>query len=124
MMKMLNLSPARSWFIYAGSFFVGIVIVTIASGSANAFEPEPKRQQELIHQLIQDCGSCHGLLLKGGLGPALLPADLKGKDIEDLVHVILEGVPGTPMPPWAFEITKDEAQWLVESMKEGGINEH
>lgn len=37
------------------------------------------RQKQLIHLLKQDCGSCHGLTLKGGLGPALLPDVLLSK---------------------------------------------
>ena len=37
------------------------------------------RRQELHNLLIQDCGSCHGLKMRGGLGPALLPDMLQGK---------------------------------------------
>ena len=29
-----------------------------------------QRSEELRNLLIQDCGSCHGITLKGGLGPA------------------------------------------------------
>jgi cytochrome c55X len=81
--------------------------------------PTASRQAELVYRLQQDCGSCHGLTLKGGLGPALLPADLVGKPDDALVEIILNGVPGTPMPPWDFEIERDEAQWLVQQLKEG-----
>jgi cytochrome c55X len=28
-----------------------------------------RRQRELIRMVRQDCGSCHGLQLTGGLGP-------------------------------------------------------
>jgi hypothetical protein len=39
-------------------------------------DPTPRqRQKELIHLVRQDCGSCHGMTLQGGLGPALLPAN-------------------------------------------------
>ena len=86
---------------------------------AASADPPPARQHELIHRLLQDCGSCHGLTLKGGLGPPLLPTALAGKPEETLVHVILEGIPETPMPPWAFEIDEAEATWLVRQMKEG-----
>jgi cytochrome c55X len=36
-----------------------------------------------------------------------------------LVDVILDGIPGTPMPPWAFEISRGEAEWLVRRLKAG-----
>ena len=32
------------------------------------------RQAELIHRLKHDCGSCHGMTMKGGLGPPCCPA--------------------------------------------------
>jgi cytochrome c55X len=81
--------------------------------------PPPGRQQELLYRLRQDCGSCHGMTLKGGLGPPLLPAVLAGKDDATLVDTILNGRPGTPMPPWEFEISAAEAEWLVGELKKG-----
>jgi cytochrome c55X len=82
-------------------------------------EPGAARQDELVNLLRHDCGSCHGLTLKGGLGPALLPANLDGKPDEALVQVILDGLPGTPMPPWRGLLAEDEAHWMVEFMKDG-----
>ena len=72
-----------------------------------------------MHLLKQDCGSCHGLTMKGGLGPALLPASLRGKDEDALVSIILDGVPGTPMPPWRFELSNGDAVWLVRQLAQG-----
>ncbi len=86
---------------------------------AVAAEPPPARQAELVYRLRQDCGSCHGLTLKGGLGPSLLPKALADRDDDTLTDVILHGIPTTPMPPWAFEITRAEATWLVREMKKG-----
>lgn len=86
---------------------------------AAAAEPPPARQTELVYRLRQDCGSCHGLTLKGGLGPSLLPGALADRDDDDLTDVILHGIPTTPMPPWAFEISRAEAMWLVRVMKKG-----
>ena len=93
-------------------------ITTLMSGHALA-EPPHGRQQELLYRLRQDCGSCHGMTMKGGLGPPLLPAYLAGKDDAALVDTILRGRPGTPMPPWDFEISAAEAAWLVGQLKEG-----
>jgi len=67
----------------------------------------------------QDCGSCHGMTMKGGLGPALEPRAVAQKDAEQMRHVILHGRPGTPMPPWKDFLTEEEARWIVEMLKGG-----
>lgn len=98
-------------------------LVAIFAGGAAfaAADPGPKRQAELLYLLEQDCGSCHGLTLKGGLGPPLLPQDLAGKDADGLVDTILYGRPGTPMPPWHVEISREEATWLVQRLLKGNV---
>lgn len=80
--------------------------------------PGPIRQAELGHLLIHDCGSCHGLTLAGGLGPALTPAALDGKPAGYLALVILHGRPGTAMPPWRPFLTPAEADWIARRLKE------
>ena len=82
-------------------------------------EPTAERQKELIHLVRQDCGSCHGMTLQGGLGPALLPANLADKSFEGLVATIIGGRPGTPMPPWHPFLAEDEAQWIVTKLISG-----
>ncbi len=81
------------------------------------------RQKELKHLLVQDCGSCHGLTLEGGLGPPLLPADMAEKSKEWLSQVILDGIPETAMPPWRPFMNKVEADWLVNILQQGLSNE-
>ena len=76
----------------------------------------PERQQELEHLLLQDCGSCHGMRLTGGLGPALTPAALAGKPRELLVATIREGRSGTPMPPWKNLLGEADIAWLVDRL--------
>ena len=90
--------------------------------AAVAGEPTRPRQVELLHLLMQDCGSCHGLTPRGGLGPPLLPGDLFHRNDETLVEAIVAGRPGTAMPPWSFEITEEEAAWLVQAMRKGVEN--
>lgn len=82
--------------------------------------PAPERQQELLHLLKHDCGSCHGMTLKGGLGPALTPDALAGRPTELLVQTILDGRPNTAMPPWRGQLSRAEAQWLAEQLIAGG----
>lgn len=72
------------------------------------------RQAELEHMVIQDCGSCHGLTMKGGLGKPITPGDLAGFDAQGLAAIILDGVPGTAMPPWRPLISEPEALWIAE----------
>ena len=97
----------------------GLALSWAASASVAGQEPTPARQDELLHRLQHDCGSCHGMTLKGGLGPALRPADLSDRPEADLVHIIRNGDPGTPMAPWGTEISNDEARWLIAVMKSG-----
>lgn len=86
---------------------------------AAAGDLSPARQAMLDNLLLQDCGSCHGLTMKGGLGPPLLPQRMAGFADEQLIEVILEGRPGTPMPPWRPELSRADAAWLVQRLKEG-----
>ena len=95
----------------------------LGAGMATAADaPLPQRQQVLLHLLKQDCGSCHGMSLKGGLGSPLTAASLADKPDESLVATILYGRPGTAMPPWKPFMTEQEAQWLVEILKNAQTN--
>jgi cytochrome c55X len=96
------------------------VMMLAAAGSALADDPlGPERQRALRNLLVQDCGSCHGLTLRGGLGPALLPADLADKPPAYLQATILYGRPGTPMPPWRPFLSDADTAWLVETLQRG-----
>ncbi len=101
---------------------LGLALCLAASVAASAWaagEISPQRQQELLYLLQQDCGSCHGLSMKGGLGSPLLPATLADKPDDALVEIILQGLPGTPMPPWRALLRENEAAFLVRAMKSG-----
>lgn len=87
------------------------------SGAAWAQEaPDADALKRLVHQ---DCGSCHGITLKGGLGPDIRAERLPQYSPEDLKSVILDGIPGTPMPPWRPLITEAEAEWIARYLLEG-----
>jgi cytochrome c55X len=91
----------------------------LLAAAASAAEPDAARRAALVDMVRQDCGSCHGLTLKGGLGPSLEPEALAEKDVEFLSFVILRGRPGTPMPPWREHLSEREASWIAESLKKG-----
>lgn len=71
-------------------------------------------QQALIYMLKQDCGSCHGLTLQGGLGPAILQKNLQGKPQAYLEVVIANGRPGTAMPAWKNLLSAEQITFLAE----------
>lgn len=79
------------------------------------------RQAELTKLVRQDCGSCHGMTLKGGLGKGLLPSDLEETSVSHLTEVILDGVYGTPMPGWRGLLSTQEAEWIARHLKAGSI---
>jgi cytochrome c55X len=79
----------------------------------------PQRQAEILYLLKHDCGSCHGMRLEGGLGPSLTPQRLQPYGTDFLVITILQGRPGTPMPPWRPFLTSEEAYWLANQLKQG-----
>ena len=82
------------------------------------------RKKEIVNMVRQDCGSCHGLTMKGGLGPALLPSVLADKDDEQMLTVILDGRRGTPMPPWRPFLSEPEARFVLELLKRGLPDAH
>lgn len=118
-------------FLQAGSYpyrcgphpeMIGTVIVKAAEAVVSQDTTESmstQRQTELEYLLKQDCGSCHGMTLKGGLGPSLLSERLQVFSVEDLMAVILEGRPGTPMPPWKGILDEADARWLGAYLKAG-----
>lgn len=93
-----------------------LAAATVASARS---EPDAATRARLTHLLVQDCGSCHGLTLAGGLGKPLLPETLADRSAEVLAEIILDGIPGTPMPPWRGLLTEADARFLAETMKKG-----
>ena len=118
------ISTVRSRVIAAGLLagllggLPGGVWAARAGSDASAALP-PQERQKLVHLVRQDCGSCHGMTLKGGLGKPLLPENLADRDAETLAEIILDGIPGTPMPPWRGLLTKQQARWIAKRLKEG-----
>lgn len=115
-----GVSPA---FFLVCTITLGVMLGTLpslvfaADGSISS-----ERQVELKRLVRNDCGSCHGLTLKGGLGPSLLPESLHGITPEALRETILRGRTGTAMPAWSAFITEVEANWIVERLMKGFPN--
>ncbi len=103
--------------------FTGFALLSTQTAIAetSASEISPARQNELLYFVKHDCGSCHGMTLKGGLGPALLPETLSAKPKAYLVTTILEGRENTAMPPWKSMLSRKDAQWIAEQLQSGSI---
>lgn len=95
---------------------IGLVLVAI---SAPATELPASRQRELVRMVRQDCGSCHGMRLTGGLGPALTREVMADKPLDSMVATIFHGRPGTPMPGWRTMLSEAEARWIAERLIAG-----
>jgi cytochrome c55X len=103
----------------ARSLALAAVLLAAAGLPAAAQEVSGDHADRLDHLLRHDCGSCHGMTMKGGLGPALLPATLRDRDEDGLVQMILYGNPAKAMPPWGQLLTETEARWIVRRLKRG-----
>lgn len=106
---------------HARVILAGIVLTFSMPVSAFPAELTAEDTIRLTELVRQDCGSCHGLTLKGGLGRPLLPKDLEHYEVEGLVDVILHGIPQTAMPGWDPILDHDEAEWIADALKEGKI---
>jgi len=109
----------RSWTIsqwLPSAVAIGCMITAwpVLAGEA----PDTAKLAALVRQ---DCGSCHGLSLKGGLGKPLTAERLAPWDRDQILHIILDGVPGTPMPPWRPLLTESEARWIANKLKQGTL---
>ena len=102
------------------SIWLALSLIIMAPLAAND-DISSNRQQELRNLLVQDCGSCHGLTMRGGLGPALLPTVLQGKSAEYISSVILNGRPGSAMPAWRSLLSPAEARWMADRLLQGEL---
>ncbi len=97
----------------------GVGLGDAAAQAAPAAEPAAPRRQALVRMVRQDCGSCHGMQLTGGLGPALTREALADKSLDGLAITIYQGRLGTPMPGWRSMLSEPEAQWIAERLVAG-----
>jgi len=105
---------------FALLFLSGIGLGWAEDAARPAAPVDAKRAVELERLVHQDCGSCHGMTLKGGLGPDIRAEALAGSDAETISLIILEGVPDSPMPPWRALLSEAEARWIADYLLKGG----
>jgi len=64
------------------------------------------------------CATCHGADRLGGIGPALLPGNLKRLRGDQAAEVIANGRPATQMPGFANELSEDQIEVLAALIHE------
>jgi cytochrome c55X len=96
-----------------------VIVLSLLAAAAAAADPPRERQRELVRIVRQDCGSCHGMRLTGGLGPALTREVMADKPLDSMVATIFNGRPGTPMPPWRAMLSEADARWIAERLIAG-----
>jgi cytochrome c55X len=94
--------------------FLGMLLAV----GADAAGLDDERRGELDHLLRHDCGSCHGLSMQGGLGPALTPARMQERSDAYLRAAIRDGIPGTAMPPWGPLLSDADIAYLAATLRE------
>lgn len=95
--------------------------MALAFATASATAQAETERETLAYLVKQDCGSCHGLTLKGGLGRPLTKEALDHFDVETVRAIILDGLPGTPMPPWRPLLSVEQAGVIADMLKKGEI---
>lgn len=98
----------------------GIALVALCALAGPVAASEgigPEAAKRLERLVVQDCGSCHGLTMKGGLGSPITPDLMQAYDRGDLSEVILDGIPGTAMPPWRPLLSEAEALWIADYLQ-------
>lgn len=87
---------------------------TWANGPTETIDPD-----RLANLVRQDCGSCHGLTLKGGLGRPLTVSHMRLLDEDTIRKIVLDGIPGTAMPGWRGLLSAKDAEWIARALREG-----
>lgn len=105
-------------------FIISLLAASTSFAEIATTAVSTERQNELLYFIRHDCGSCHGMTLKGGLGPALLPETLEGKPKSYLVDTIMEGRQNTAMPPWKSMLTLNEASWITDQLQQGLLQQN
>lgn len=104
---------------------ITVFLMLLFAPSAPVAGEQPVQSRSLAdleNLVVQDCGSCHGLTLNGGLGPPIRPHNLNHLPEEAIAAIIREGIPGTAMPPWKPLLAPADIEWISHRLKTGALN--
>jgi cytochrome c55X len=108
---------SKAWRWWRDGLAMGLAVIASQAAAGDADVSAAR----LSYMVRQDCGSCHGLTLKGGLGSPLTPEMLARWDRDQIVAIILDGIPGTPMPAWRALLSEAEVRWIADSLQQGTL---
>jgi mono/diheme cytochrome c family protein len=123
----MNRLATTSW--HRRQFALGVLLLALAAGCKPPGKPNPANRPVMPDQILDfdhlfaaNCAGCHGAT--GELGPAPpLNDPLFAAIVPDaeLLRVIRDGRPGTPMPPFASDhggsLTDTQLKVLAEGIK-------
>ena len=93
-----------------------ILTITLIAYSSYSYaavsEKSPVNHIDAVYQ--KNCASCHSTDRLGGMGPALLPTNLKRLRKNKAIKVIAEGRAATQMPAFAKSISSEDIKALVD----------
>ncbi len=97
---------------------LGVLLITGVCFAQQAAEVELGRAIFRIY-----CSACHGIRAQGGRGPDLTRGVFaSGEQDEDLVHTILNGVPGTEMSGFEGAFSEENVRRIVAFIR--SVNRH
>lgn len=99
--------------------FVAMTAAAMPQPAQSTDEVDRERARALSRLVRHDCGSCHGMTLRGGLGPALTPSALEGRSTESISWLIANGRPERAMPGWAPLLASPEIDWIARGLLDG-----
>ena len=118
--RLEHTSSVKRWCVLCAVLALVLVPMALSpSMAATMAPPSLARQQALVHVVRQDCGSCHGMRLTGGLGSPLTATLMRERPLTTLVATILQGRPGTPMPGWQGMLSEQDAWWIAAQLQAG-----
>jgi mono/diheme cytochrome c family protein len=103
-----------------GALAVYVQSLHPAAGGAEALQGSLQRGKQVF---LQNCAPCHGAAGDGkGVAAAILrpePANFKLKqpDVDYILQVLTEGIPGTAMPAWKDQIPEPDRKALANYLR-------
>jgi glucose/arabinose dehydrogenase len=86
---------------------------------ASGLQAQIQRPGKVNETYAENCASCHGEKLEGGLAPSMLDDDwVHGGDDDSLARSIRDGFPESGMPPWSGLLSEEEVRALVIFIRE------
>ncbi len=102
----------------SGRVVVGVLVASVAGVCALLAQSGQRRPDPAAETYRNVCAGCHGATLSGGRAPTLLDDTWRfGGDDASVTQSILDGRPGTEMPPFRSALSDAEVGSLVAYLR-------